>query len=253
MLRHPVQHPRRRTHRVSRIKLHPRRRSAHRHRAIPTQHRIAFLGHRQRPSKRFEVLRRIVVTRPRQAYVLVNHGTFLLPELLLQHTLQRRKSHPHHAQPRADRQRILRHLVLTNVRQRRHRNRAHLHPRRRTPRLDQVRVIQTRATRRQQPQVPLHRVLIQRDQQIDPLIRIRYPVHARSYRQKRMPTANDRLIRVIRIQMQPATAEYLRKNITRRRHTLPRRAPDPDTERLPHGHLRNTGPRRSAPRHHRNI
>src|SRR5271163_346412 len=49
-----------------------------------------------------------------------------------------------------------------------------------------------------------------------------------------MTTADDRLIGIVGVQMQPTPAEDLRKNVAGRSHTLTGCAPDTNRERLPH-------------------
>ena len=57
-----------------------------------------------------------------------------------------------------------------------------------------------------------------------------------------MAAANDGLIGVVNVQMQPAAAEDLRKNVAGRSYTLTGGSSDTHTEGLPHRRLPKTGP-----------
>ena len=101
----------------------------------------------------------------------------------------------------------------------------------------------------------VHRVLIERDQQIDPVAHVGHFVGTGANGEKCMAAANDRLVRVVGVQVQPAPAEDLCEDIARRGYTLTGRATDTDGEGLTHrfspgcGAPGNLLPERSAGSH----
>ena len=99
----------------------------------------------------------------------------------------------------------------------------------------------------------VHRVLVERDQQVDPVAHIGYLARTGANCQEGMAAANDGLIGVVRVQMQPAAAENLRKNIAGRGHTLTGGASDTHSEGLPHTHLPKPAHRVSEPDCQRTI
>jgi hypothetical protein len=140
-------------------------------------------------------------------------------------------------QPRADRQRVLGNLISANVCQVGNRQRAELHPVNDSPRLNRVRIINARRAAPEQPQVAIHGVLVERNEQIDPVTHVGDFFRTRSNRQKSMPAANDGLIGIVGVQVQAAPAEDLCENVTRRGHTLSGRASDTNSEGLLHDTL----------------
>src|SRR5215475_14406084 len=80
------------------------------------------------------------------------------------------------------------------------------------------------------------RVLIQRNQQVDPVPHVGYWLQPRADRKKGVAAANDRLIGVVRIQMQPTAAEDLREDIAGRCDALSGCASDADGKGPLHRH-----------------
>ena len=73
----------------------------------------------------------------------------------------------------------------------------------------------------------IHRVLIQRNQEIDTVAHVRHLFRAGTNGEKGMPTANDGLVGIVGIQVQPTAAEYFRENIAWRRYSCPAAPPIP--------------------------
>ena len=85
--------------------------------------------------------------------------------------------------------------------------------------------------------MPIHGVLIERNQQIDPVTHVAHMFRPGSNRQQRMPAPNNGLIGVVGIQAEAPPAEDLGKNVARRSHTLASRASNGNRKGLFHGTL----------------
>src|ERR1700677_5157114 len=104
-----------------------------------------------------------------------------------------------------------------------------------------------------QAHVPVHSVLIERNQQVEFAVGGADLVRAGADGQEGMAAANDGLIGVVDVEMEAAAAEDLRKNIAGSGHTLTSGASDTYTEGLPHRRLHKNWPMVSTSRHQRNI
>src|SRR5919108_4709762 len=114
--------------------------------------------------------------------------------------------------------------------------------------LDCVGVINTGGALGEQSEVAIHGILVERDQQIEPVTHIRDFFWAGANGEKGVATANDRLISVVGVQVQPAATEDLCEDVARRGHTLTCGASDADSKGLPHSAIsqsRATQPRRA--------
>jgi hypothetical protein len=69
--------------------------------------------------------------------------------------------------------------------------------------------------------VPVYRVLIERDQEINSISEACDFFNAGAYGQKRMAPSNDRLVGVVRVNVQTATRKNLCEDVSGRGHTLP--------------------------------
>ena len=125
-------------------------------------------------------------------------------------------------------------LLRRDIRQRADRQRTKLHAVRRGAGLDGVGVINAGAARREQAQVTIHGVLIQRNQQIDSVAHALHLVDAGANGEKCVAAADDRLVGVVGVQMQPAPAEDQCEDVARRSHTLSGRAANTEGECLTH-------------------
>src|SRR5439155_20517995 len=85
-----------------------------------------------------------------------------------------------------------------------------------------------------QTQMPVDRVLIERNQEIDAIAEARHLIDTGANRKKSVPATNDRLIRVVRINVESAAREDLGKDIPRRRDTLSGRSSDRQSESTLH-------------------
>src|SRR5712691_9432324 len=113
--RYPMQHARRRTHRIGAIELHTGCRSAHGHGDIATQDRVAILSLGQGIRKIRKVSRRIIVAGPRDRNVLGHYCFALFLELLPENFLQYLEADTHHVKAGANRQGVLRDLISRDV------------------------------------------------------------------------------------------------------------------------------------------
>src|SRR5207244_5090054 len=87
-------------------------------------------------------------------------------------------------------------------------------------RFDGISVVNNRGARRHQSQVPVHGILIERNQEIEAIAEACHFLNPRANREQRMPAPNDRLIGVVSIQVEPTPSENLGKDVSRCGHTL---------------------------------
>src|SRR5579859_6123577 len=83
----------------------------------------------------------------------------------------------------------------------------------------------------------VHGILVQRYQQVDPISRVGDLLRPGTNGQECMTAAYDRLIGVVRVQMQSPAAEDFGEDITRRCDPLPRRTSNADRKGLVHTSL----------------
>ena len=79
-------------------------------------------------------------------------------------------------------------------------------------------------------EMAIHRVLVERDQQIELVAHVRHGIDTRPYGQQRVTTPDDRLIGVVRIQVQPSADEDPCKYVSRGGNTLSCSPADRDRE-----------------------
>src|SRR5260370_7048710 len=127
---------------------------------------------------------------------------------------------PHHVEAGADCQGVLRNFISSDIGQLGNRQWAKLHAAARIALLDGVSVIDTSSAPREQSQVAVHAVLIERDQQVDPVTHVGDLFESGPNRQKSVAAANNRLVGVIGIQMQATAAEDFCENVARCGHPL---------------------------------
>jgi len=80
----------------------------------------------------------------------------------------------------------------------------------------------------------VHAVLVEWDQQVDPVAYIADLLRAGANGQERVPASNDGLVGVVRVEIQAAPAEDFCEDIARSGHTLAGRASDADGKGLLH-------------------
>ncbi len=227
----------RRAHGVSTVEFHPCGRTSHGRRGVATEHRIAVSGHGQWTVEWPEIRGGIVIADSCDPDVFRHHGFAFFLELLGENLLQRLETNAHHAETGAHCERVLGHLITCDVSQLGDGERAELHARRGDTRLDRVRVVEACSAVGKQTKVAIHRVLVQRDQQIQAVTHVGDFLWTSADRKKRVPTANDRLIGVVSIQVQAAAAEDFREDVARCCDALTSGAPDGNGEGLLHSTL----------------
>ncbi len=94
-----------------------------------------------------------------------------------------------------------------------HRHRAKLHAVGGLPGRDFFVVVNRAGAGLQQTQVAIHRVLIERDEDVDLVAHVAHGRVARANGQERVPAANDRLVGVVGIEMEPAPREDAGENV----------------------------------------
>jgi len=181
--RHPVQHSGRRAHGIGAIKFHARCRPAHGHGDIAAQDRVAVLRLEKWVWESREMRGGVIIAGPRNRDVFRHYCLALLLKLFPQDFFERREADTHHVETSADCQGVLCHFISRNVRQLGNRKWTKLHAIGGRARLDRVRVIDTRRARCEQLQVPVHGVLVQGNEQIDPVTHVGDLFRARSNRQ----------------------------------------------------------------------
>ena len=226
--RHPMQNSRGRAHRIGTVEFHSSCCASHGHCDVAAEHRIAVPGHRKGPGKRLEIRSCVVVAGQCNSNVFSHYGIALFLELFGENFFQCLETYAHHAESGTHCEGVLGYLVPSNVSQLGDGKGAELYALRRYAGLDRVRVVDTCGAVGEQIEVPIHRVLIQRDQQIEAIAHICHSVRAGANREKSVSAANDRLIGVICIQVQAPAAENLREDVARCCDTLARGPSDSD-------------------------
>ncbi len=94
-----------------------------------------------------------------------------------------------------------------------HRHRAKLHAVGRLPRRDFLAVVNGAGARLQQMQMAIHRVLIERNEDIDLVPHVAHGRVARANGQESVPATNDRLVGVVGVEMEPAPREDASENV----------------------------------------
>ncbi len=94
-----------------------------------------------------------------------------------------------------------------------HRHRAKLHAVGGLPRRDFLVVVDGAGAGLQQMQVAIHRVLIERNEDVDLVTHVAHGRIARANGQERVPAADDRLVGVVSIEMEPAPREDAGENV----------------------------------------
>ena len=123
-----------------------------------------------------------------------------------------------------------------------------LDPGRGIPGPDGVSVKEASSARAEQAQMAVHRVLVQRDQQIHMVAQVGDRFGASANGQKRMAAANDGLVGVVSVDVQPTAAKDLCEYVAWSGNTLTCCSADSNSEGLPHKHhLRTERPELSEP------
>ena len=123
--------------------------------------------------KGLEVLGGVIVAGAGHADVFRYHGLAFLFELLGENALQRLEANAHHAERRAQRERVLGDLVAGDIREFRNRKRTKLHAGGGRTRLDGLFIEDAGGARAEQAEVAVHGVLIQGNEQVNAVPHIR--------------------------------------------------------------------------------
>ena len=137
----------------------------------------------------------------------------------------------------ADREGVLGNLISGDVHQLETGSGQSCTPSAGSARLNRVRIVDARSAGSEQPQVAVHGVLVERNEQVDPVTHVGDLLRARSNGQKSMAAANDGLIGVVGIQVKAPSTENLCENIARRGDSLTGRSSDTDSKGLLHDPL----------------
>ena len=174
--------------------------------------------------------RGIVVARSSDAHVL-GHGRRALPlELERQDLLEDLEVDLDQPQDCRQRDGVLDEVALDRRRQCFDGKRAQLYALGNDTRLDRVAVEQHRRACSHQLQVSIHRVLIQRHEHVDLVAVTQDRLLTRAEGQEDVPTANDGLVGVVGVHVEPAADEDPGQNVAGSGDPLARRAADPDGE-----------------------
>src|SRR5215472_2980989 len=180
------------------------------------------------------MLRSVLVSRPRDSQVFSHYGVALFLELLGENVLQRRESNAHQAESGSHCEHVLFHLVPAVLAQFPHRQWTRPYPWRRLSGLDGVAVIDGGRSGAEQPEMPIHGVLIQRNQKIDPVSKTGHVFDSGTDGEKRVTATNDGLIGIVGEKMEAPAGEYLSEDIAWGCHTLSRRASNGNSEGILH-------------------
>ena len=227
MPRHPHEDARRGAHRVGAVEADARSDAAHRQALVAGRDGERLVPPGQREAEWLEIRSGVSVSRPCGGEVVGNHRLALARELFREHDLEGLDLHAGEAQHRSDGCRV---VVQDALRQFRQRERAKLHPGSRVARRDAPLVVQHRRAALHARQVPVHRILIERNQHVEAVAHAAHRRPAGTDRQEGVPSADDRLVRVVGIHVQPAPREELGEDVSRGGDALARGAADTDGE-----------------------
>ena len=228
VLGHPHQHAGRWAHRIGRVKFHARRRAAHRGGLVAGDDAQRLCANRCLPRECFEILRGIFVTGPGDGDVPGHDLVALLLELPGDDRFERLRFNPEQLERGAERGGVDRELVALG--QVLHRHRAKLHAVGGLTGHDFFAVVNRAGAGLQQTQVAIHRVLVERDEDVDLVPHVAHRRVARPNGQESVPAANDRLVGVVGVEVEPAPREDAGENIPGGGDALTVLATDADCE-----------------------
>ena len=179
-------------------------------------------AHWNRGCKRKEVRGGIVVTEAGNIEIFRYNLVTLSPELFGKNLCKRLKTYSHHLQRSRQRQRVLLDLAAASLRELIHRQGTKLGGGCLGSGPDRVCVVNNGGARFHQTQVPVHGILIEGNQQVDAITEARHFLNSRANCKKSVPATNDRLIGVVRIQVETTPREDLGEDVSRCSHTLTR-------------------------------
>ena len=122
----------------------------------------------------------VIIADPRNSDVFGHHGLAFFLELFPEDFLKGREADAHHVKAGADCQCVLRDFISGDVNQLGNGERAELHAVSDGARLDGVRIVDARGTGREQRQVTIHSVLVERNEQVDAVTHVGDAFRART-------------------------------------------------------------------------
>ena len=210
--RHPVQYAGGRAHGIGGVELDPRRGAPHGQGIVPGPERQGFRAGGKGFRQGIEIRRRIVVAGARRGDVLGHHRVALAAELQFQRLLQNLEVEPQQVGDDTEGDGVLDDLVAASVRQFPDGHGTEAHPFRRFSRLDPGTVVDHPASGAQQPQMPVHGVLVQAQQHVEAVSMTEYPLIAHAHGEENVPAPDDGLIGVIGVQPQAAARKEPRQD-----------------------------------------
>jgi len=174
--------------------------------------------------------RGVVVARPRDAHVFRNGRLAFPPELERQDLGENLELDRDQAQDRGQRDGVLNEIAPDRGRQRFDGKRTELHAVRSGTGRDRVAVEQHRRARAHQLQVPIHRVLIQRHQDVELVAVSQDGLVTRAEGQEDVTAANDGLVGIVGVDVEPVADEDPRQNVAGSGNPLAGRAANADGE-----------------------
>ena len=227
MPRHPHEHARRGAHRICTIELHAGSDAAHGEALVAGGDREPLAGVRQREGVRLEVRARIFVAGASRHDVFRHHRLAFALELLREHLLERLQLDADEPQYGGHGGRVVVEDVLRELRER---QRAELDALGRRARFHAVLVVQHRCAGAHEPQVPVHGVLVERDEHGEIVAHAADGLFAGADGEEGMAAADDGLVGVVRVDVQATAGEQFRQDVARRRHALSGGSADADCE-----------------------
>src|SRR5207249_10040282 len=208
---HPHQHAGGRAHRIRRVKLHACRRSTHGDGLVAGNYSERFGSSRSFPWKGCKILSRVIVACTSDGQVFSHNRVALLLKLPRNDRLERFGFYPDYLKRRAERSGIDRQFVALG--QLLHRHGAELDTIRGIPGRDLLFVVNRTCAALQKMQMPIHRVLIERNECIDLVTHGTDGPIARANCQKGMTATDNRLVSVVGVEMQSAPRKDKRENV----------------------------------------
>src|SRR5207249_717982 len=170
-----------------------------------------FGSSRRFPGKVCKILSRVIIACTSNGDIFGDDRVAFLFELARDDCLERFRFNPEQLERRAERSSVDRQLVALG--QFLHRHGAKLDTLCRFPGRDLLFVVNGGRAALQQMQVPIHRVLIERNEGVDLVTHVADRPVTGADCQESVASADDRLVRVVSVEMQPAPRKDKRENV----------------------------------------
>jgi len=208
---HPHQHAGGRAHRIRRIKLHAGGSPTHSGGLVAGNYAQRFGPSRRFPRKGRKILSRVIVACAGDGQIFGDDCIALLFKLPRNDRLERFRFNPEQFERRAESSGIDCELVALG--QFFHRHAAELDTVGRLPGRDLLFVVNGARAALQQMQVPIHRILIERDEDVDLVAHVADRPVTGADCQESVAAADDRLVSVVSVEMQPAPRKDKCENV----------------------------------------